>query len=116
VLPAISDSVRLHAFFSGGRFPPFASLEQFLDADPTAYVSAATPPFLVLIAEAEQINPPILERAQRFAARMTATGRQVQVEVLANRRHLTALTNMVDAQDPALQLVSRFVQRVTTGD
>jgi acetyl esterase/lipase len=113
VLPAISDSARLRAVFTSGALSTFGSLEAFLDADPTAYVGAETPPFLVLIAQAEQINPPILERARSFAARMAAAGRPVEIDVLPDRRHYTALSHMANANDPTLELLLAFIRRST---
>ena len=112
VPPAISDSVRLRAFFASGRFPTFTSLEAFLDADPSRHAGSATPPFLVLIADAEQRNPPILEKARVFEARMQTAGRSVQVAVLPDRRHYTALTAMTSSTDPTFQLILEFVRRV----
>jgi len=111
VLPAISDSARLRAVFTGGALSTFGSLEAFLDADATAYAGAETPPFLVLIAEAEQINPPILERARSFAAKMTGAGRPVEIDVLPDRRHYTALSCMANPNDPTLELLLAFIRR-----
>jgi acetyl esterase/lipase len=113
VLPAIADSVRLRAVFTTGALSTFGSLEAFLDADPTTHAGPSTPPFLVLIAEAEQINPPILERARAFAARMTALGRPVEIDVLPGRRHYTALSQMADPGDPTLKLLLDFFRRST---
>jgi acetyl esterase/lipase len=115
VMPAISDSARLRAVFTNGALSTFGSLEAFLDANPTSHAGAQTPPFLVLIAEAEQVNPPILERARTFEARMTAVGRPVEVDVLPDRRHYTALTSMANATDPTLKLLLDFIRRSTTG-
>jgi acetyl esterase/lipase len=112
VLPAISDSTRLRALFTAGGMSVFGSLENFLDADPTKHAGRETPPFLVLIAEAEQVNPPVLERARGFAARMDSVGRSVKIHILPNRRHYTALTSMASSTDPTLQLLLDFVRRV----
>jgi acetyl esterase/lipase len=113
VLPAISDSTRLRAIFADGALSTMGSLEAFVRANPTAYVGPRTPAFLVLIAESEQVNPPILERAQSFAAAMRKAGRSIEVKVLPNRRHYTALSAMANADDPTLALLLAFVQRVT---
>ncbi len=113
VLPAISDSARLRAIFTSGALATFGSLEAFLDADATAHAGAETPPFLVLVAEAEQVNPPILERARRFEQRMTEVGRMVEIRVLPDRRHYTALSLMAHPDDPTLRLVLDFVRRAT---
>jgi acetyl esterase/lipase len=113
VLPAVTDSGRLRAFFTGsGALATYGSLEAFVDANPTAYVGPHVPPTLVLIAEAEQINPPILERARAFELRMNAARRPVEVVVLPDRRHMTALTAMASPDDPTLQLLISFMRKV----
>ena len=113
VMPAISDSARLRAVFTHGALLTFGSLEAFLEANPTAHAGPQTPPFLVLIAEAEQVNPPILERARPFEAKMHTVGRPVEVDVLPDRRHYTALTSMANATDPTLKLLLDFIRRST---
>lgn len=113
VLPAIADSGRLRAVFERGALSTFGSIEAFTAANPTAYVSEQTPPFLVLIAETEQENPPILEHARKFEARMIAAKRPIAIHVLPNRRHYTALSSMANKDDPTLDLVLDFVRRVT---
>jgi arylformamidase len=110
VPPAISDTAKLRAFFDSGRWI-YPSLEAFRDADPTLHVAAHTPATLVLVAEAEQTQPPILENAQRFAARMRELGRPVDVEVLPDRLHMSALTMMQDPLDPTFMRVVDFTSR-----
>jgi acetyl esterase/lipase len=113
VLPAVSDSARLRAFFTGSAaLGTFGSLETFLDVDATAHVTARTPPTLVLIADNEQLNPPILERARAFETRMKGAGRRVEVDVLPDRKHYTALSEMRHADDPTLALLLNFVRGV----
>lgn len=113
VMPAIDDSAKLRAFFARGRFPPFHSLEEYESTDATARVGAQTPPFLVLVAEAEQVNPPVLEHARRFERAMRAAGRSVEVDVLPGRTHYSALTLMARPDDPTLALVVEFIRRTT---
>jgi len=111
VAPAISDSTELRRFFESGRWI-YPSLEAFRDADPTRHVGPHVPPFLVLIAESEQTQPPILANAHAFATRMREVGRPVTIEVLANRLHMTALTMMQDPLDPTFMRVAGFVAGV----
>lgn len=108
--PAIDDSVKLRAFFTSGRWI-YPTLEAFRDADPTLHAGAHVPPTLVLIAESEQQQPPILENAQQFAARVRAAGGTVDVRVLPNRRHESALTMMADALDPTFMDIVGFISR-----
>ena len=44
---------------------------------------------------------------------MRAAERPVEVVVLPDRRHMTALSLMADPGDPTLALVAAFVERVT---
>jgi len=114
VPPAIADSADLRRFFSSGKWI-YPSLEAFRDADPTLHVGGHVPPTLVLIADAEQTQPPILENARAFSDRMKASGRPVEIEVLPDRRHMTALTMMQDPLDPTFMRIVGFVT-ATRGD
>ena len=112
LLPAISDSVRLRAIFTTGGLSTFGSLEAFLEANPTSFASRRTPPFLILLADAELTSPPLLEPANTFVQRMTALGRRATVQVLPDRRHTTALTSMANPDDPTLGHLMRFIEEV----
>jgi len=106
--PAISDSVELRRFFESGKWI-YPSLETFTNADPTLHVGPQVPSTLVLVAESEQVQPPILENARVFADRMRGAGRPVEVEILPNRRHMSALTMMQDPLDPTFLRAVGFV-------
>ena len=110
VPPAIEDSVKLRAFFTSGRWT-YPTLEAFRDADPTLHAGPHVPPTLVLIAESEQQQPPILVNAQQFAARVRAAGGTVDVRVLPNRHHESALTMMADPLDPTFLDIVGFISR-----
>jgi acetyl esterase/lipase len=108
--PAIADSAKLRAFFSSGRWI-YPSLGAFRDADPTRHVGAHVPPTLVLVAESEQVQPPILESARQFAQRMRDVGRTADVEVLPDRSHISAVEMMADPLDPTFLRIVGFVAR-----
>ena len=108
--PAIEDSVKLRAFFTSGRWT-YPSLEVFRAADPTMHAGAHVPPTLVLIAESEQQQPPILESAEKFAARVRSAGGRVDIQVLPNRKHHSALTMMADPLDPTFIEIIGFITR-----
>ena len=113
VMPAITDSTRLRAVFTSGGLSTYGSLEAFIDADPSSRAGPHVPPLLILIAEAEQIQPPILEHARILADRLRAHGRTAEIAVLPGRRHYTALRLMADPGDPTLTRVIEFVRAVT---
>ncbi len=89
--------------------PNWPSAQSFIDAWPMAHVQSGTPPMLVLIAEAEQVNPPILASAQTFAARLATVGGRADVRVLANRTHRTAVERMAVGGDETLALILQWM-------
>jgi hypothetical protein len=91
----------------------FGSLAALNDAVPTRHVGEAIPPFLVLIAEAEKFQPPLLADAEAFKAKAdrAGVGAKVTIVVLNRTRHLSALKNMAaGSSDPGLQAVIRFLE------
>jgi acetyl esterase/lipase len=82
----------------------------YRDADPSRHITRNAPPFLVLIAEAEQFQPPILEQSKRFALQMQAVNVSVTVEVLKDRKHMSAMREMADPNDPTLSRIQNFVR------
>jgi acetyl esterase/lipase len=89
----------------------FETPESYSDADPSRHITKNAPPFLVLIAEAEQVNPPILEQANKFATAMKNVGVEVQIEVLKNRKHMTAMKKMAEPNDPAFLKIIEFINK-----
>jgi len=88
----------------------FQTAEAYRDADPSRHITKNSPPFLILIAEAERFQPPILEQANRFAQSMEHVHVSVQIEVLKNRRHMTAMEKMAEPNDPTLLRILNFVR------
>ena len=65
---------RVEAAF--GRDPDnkmYASLDVYLDHWPIHHVRAGLPPFLLLIAESEQEQPPVLKTNKRFVENETTS-------------------------------------------
>lgn len=87
----------------------FETPDAYLDADPSTHVTKNAPPFLILIAEEEQVNPPILEQANRFARAMKNVGVQVQINILKNRTHMTAMKKMAESNDPTFLKIINFI-------
>jgi len=88
----------------------FGSYDVLRDSIPIAHVSKNMPPFLILIAEAEQHQPPILNSAREFAAAAGQTGSKVEIEVLKGRTHYEAINQMVNTEDPTLSRILKFVK------
>lgn len=90
----------------------FTSLEQRLDAVPSMHVGGDLPPMLILLAEQERFFPPILRDAAEFVGRaMSANGdAAIDLVVLDDRQHMSALERMVTVDDPAIQIIREFVE------
>ncbi|GEM_PF-6240988 len=68
-------------------------------------------PMLILIAEDEQVHPPILATAEVFVeAARRAGATRVKFEVLPDRTHMSALEKMTNAADPTFQRILRFLR------
>jgi acetyl esterase/lipase len=100
---------QLEQSFARNDRDTYASLAWRLRANPTAWVSAQSPPFLVLVAESERFSPSILEEAARFVRLMREAGRSADLQILAGRRHVTTTTGFADPQDRVANLVAAFV-------
>ena len=85
----------------------FGSVAALNDAVPATHVSRDMPPFLVLVAEAEQVHPPILADAQAFAK--AAPGGKVKILVLKDRTHMTAIRRLGEEHDAAFAAIRDFV-------
>ncbi|MBI2683091.1 MAG: alpha/beta hydrolase [Acidobacteriales bacterium] len=98
------------AFKYDTHYKMFGTPEKYIAAWPMKHVNAAMPPFLFLIAEAEQEQPPILRHAQTFCAAATKLGVECSWKVLKDRKHMTAMTKMAEKGDTAFLLVMEFMQ------
>ncbi len=89
----------------------FGSIEALNQAVPTAHVSANMPPFLVLIAENEQVNPPNLDDAKVFVAAAHEVGATADCIVLPGLSHYSSIRNAKSVNDPTFQRVRVFVTK-----
>ena len=92
----------------------FPSPADYRDADPSRHVVPNAPPMLVLMADGERFQPPILEQANRFAKDMRAMGVPVEIEILPGRNHMTALYGMANPKDTGLLKILDFVRDLST--
>ena len=106
---ATPDQIR-HHFETDAYDAAFGSLEALNNAVPANHVSGRMPPFLILIAEEEQIHPPILADAQEFLARARKAGARAEYVVLPGLKHYTAIHNARSTGDPTFQRMLRFVR------
>jgi arylformamidase len=87
----------------------FGSLNVYLEHWPIRHVRAGLPPFLFLIAEGEQEQPPVLRTDRTFVEKARALGNEAAYQVLPGRTHYTAIRKLCDPGDPAFALVRDFV-------
>jgi hypothetical protein len=74
------------AFARDPRGQAFGSLDRYESQWPIKYVRAGLPEYLFLIAESEQVNPPILKTNQQFVDDARARGNQAALRVFAGGR------------------------------
>ena len=87
----------------------FASLGAYLEHWPIRHVRAGLPPFLFLVAEAEQEHPPVLRTNRAFAEQARALGNKAEVVVLPHRTHMSAIRSLHVTGDAVFAIVRDFV-------
>jgi hypothetical protein len=87
----------------------FATLKARNAAVPLAHVGPHMPRFLVLIAETEQVRPPLLADAEAFRAAAKTVGALVDVQVLPARTHMSAVHNIKLPNDYVLHRILTFI-------
>ena len=88
----------------------YVSLQQRNAAVPADHVSERLPPTLVVIAEEERFFPPILRDAAEFVGRARVHDAEADLVILPDRRHMTAIRNMVTPDDQGVVEVVNFVR------
>ncbi|HKH46015.1 MAG TPA: alpha/beta hydrolase [Thermoanaerobaculia bacterium] len=97
-----------------GRDPDnrmYASLDTYLDHWPIRHVRAGLPPFLFLIAEGEQEQPPVLKTNRKFVEDARALGNWAEYKVLPGRTHYGAIHHLGEQGDPVFVIVRDFVRQ-----
>lgn len=89
----------------------YGSLNEYLDRWPIRHVRAGLPPFLFLIAESEQENPPVLKTNRKFVEDARALGNHAEYKVLPGRTHYSAIRKFSEPDDPTFAIVRDFIQR-----
>ncbi|MGH9863080.1 MAG: alpha/beta hydrolase [Candidatus Acidiferrales bacterium] len=87
----------------------YASFAVFRNSWPYYHVGPHLPPMLILVAEAEKINPPCWAHALEFQEAAHRVGARVEVKELPGRKHMTALEKMAEPGDPTFLEILRFL-------
>lgn len=91
----------------------YANLDAYLDRWPIRHIRAGLPPFLFLIAESEQEQPPVLKTNKKFAEDMRALGNSAEYKVLPGRTHYSAIRRLGEPGDPTFAIIRDFVRRLS---
>lgn len=100
------------AFARDPRGRAFGSLERYESQWPINYVRAGLPPYHFLIAESEQINPPILKTNQKFIDDSRARGNRAELTVFAGRTHYSNIRQLHQPGDQVFATVLAFVKGI----
>jgi arylformamidase len=87
----------------------FGTPQAYIGFWPMKHVNAAMPPFLFLIAEAEQEAPPVLKHAKAFCEAARKLGVHADWLVLKDRTHYSAIRRFSEPGDPTFEAVKKFV-------
>ncbi|HEX4824073.1 MAG TPA: alpha/beta hydrolase [Candidatus Polarisedimenticolaceae bacterium] len=89
----------------------FGSLDAYLDHWPIRHLHAGLPPYLFLIAEAEQEQPPVLMTNKKFVDDTRALGNGAEYRVLPGLTHMTAIRKFSEPGDRTMKIVRDFVRK-----
>jgi hypothetical protein len=67
------------------------------------------PPFLFLIAEAEEVHPPVLKTDSTFVEQARAMGNWAEYKILTGRTHYSAIRNLSVPGDAVFFTIKDFV-------
>ena len=88
----------------------FGSLEAYQAKWPVRHIHSGLPPFLFLIAEKEQHQPPILKTNQKFVDAARRLGNCAKLVVLPGRNHYSAIHRIHIPGDSVFRIVEDFVK------
>lgn len=92
-------------------FKIFGSIEAFKKSWAIENVNPQMPPILVLIAEEERFQPPILASTEKFVEAAKKVGVIVSYDILPNRTHLQTILKMPETNDPTLLRILKFIEK-----
>ncbi len=87
----------------------YGNVETYRDSWPMKHVGPGLPPMLLLVAESEEEQPPVLRHAQTFTGEMRKNGNCAEYRILPGRTHMATVRRFGEKGDPALAAVVEFV-------
>ena len=103
---------RVVTAFARPRGRAFGSLDQYESQWPINYVRSGLPPYHFLIAESEQVNPPILTTNRQFVDDSRARGNRAELTVFAGRTHYSNIRRLHEPGDQVFATVLAFVKGI----
>jgi acetyl esterase/lipase len=100
------------AFTRDPRGLAFGSLENYESQWPINYVRAGLPAYHFLIAESEQVNPPILKTNRKFVDDSRARGNRAELTVFTGRTHYSNIRQLHQPGDQVFATVLAFVKGI----
>lgn len=89
----------------------YGSFEKYQDHWPLRHVHAGLPPFLFLIAESEQEQPPVLKTNAKFVQDTRKFGNEANYKVFAGRKHYTMIRQLHQPGDAVFASILEFMQQ-----
>ena len=87
----------------------FGNAVVFNNASPMIHINSNMPRFLLLIAEGEQFQPPILEQSIEFVKKARQLNVAADYKVIPGRKHMTNITQMINDNDLVFDTVMDFI-------
>ncbi|HAO05737.1 MAG: alpha/beta hydrolase [Bacteroidetes bacterium] len=101
------------AFKTDAYFSIFSDKNTFDNVSPYLHINKMMPKGLLIIAEDEQVNPPILEQSIEFVEKSFKHGVDVKYKVIPNRTHMSNIIKISEKNDPLFNLIVEFTTNKT---
>jgi acetyl esterase/lipase len=103
------------SFLREPAYQMYGTLDAYQDQWPMRHIHAGLPPFLFLIAEAEQEQPPVLKTNSRFVEVARKSGNEADYKVFAGRKHYTMIRQLHEPGDKVFQVIVEFIRQHDQG-
>ena len=88
----------------------YGSFERYQDHWPVNHIHADLPPFLFLIAESEQEQPPVLKTNVKFVEDARKFGNEADYKVFIGRKHFTMVRQLHQPGDAVFAVILEFIR------
>jgi len=89
----------------------YGSLDKYQDHWPIRHVHSGLPPYLFLIAESEQDQPPVLKSNAKFVEDARKLGNEADYKVFAGRKHYSMVRQLHQPGDAVFAVILDFIRR-----